>query len=49
MSEEHDPNKVTVDTAYKTRWIWYHTILALELAMTNVLMIGILVVLCIKL
>ena len=24
-----DPDDLTVDNAYKTRWIWYHTILAI--------------------
>ena len=24
-----DPGEVTIDNAYKTRWIWYHTILAI--------------------
>ena len=37
-----DPEKITVDNAYKTRWIWYHTILAIELLITDVLLIGIL-------
>jgi len=36
---------LNVENAYKTRWVWYHTILALELLMTNILLIGILVVL----
>ena len=26
-----DPDDLTIDNAYKTRWIWYHTILGLEL------------------
>lgn len=34
--------KLTIDNAYKTRWVWYHTILALELLMTNVLLVAIL-------
>ena len=33
---------LTIDNAYKTRWVWYHTILALELLMTNVLLVAIL-------
>jgi len=28
---EADPADLTVDNAYKTRWIWYHTILGIEL------------------
>ena len=26
---EADPNDLTLENAYKTRWIWYHTILGL--------------------
>lgn len=44
-----DPEDISVDNAYKTRWIWYHTILALELLMTNVLLAGILTALVVKL
>ena len=44
-----DPNEVTVEHAYKTRWIWYHTLLALELLLVNVLLIAILVTLAVKL
>ena len=29
--DEPDPDDLTVDNAYKTRWIWYHTILGLSL------------------
>ena len=43
-----DPEDISVDNAYKTRWIWYHTILALELLMTNVLLAGILTALVLK-
>ncbi len=44
-----NPEDLTVDNAYKTRWIWYHTILALELFIVNVTLIGILVLLGVKL
>ena len=44
-----DPDDLTVDNAYKTRWIWYHTILGLELLMVNMLLIAILIVLAVKL
>lgn len=44
-----DPEDISVDNAYKTRWIWYHTILALELLMTNILLCAILATLAIKL
>ena len=48
VDNDPDPAEISVDNAYKTRWIWYHTILALELLMTNVLLAGILVVIAIK-
>ena len=35
---EPDPGELTMDNAYKTRWIWYHTILALELLLVNMLL-----------
>tara|TARA_R100000234_G_scaffold90245_1_gene58523 strand:+ start:1160 stop:1354 length:195 start_codon:yes stop_codon:yes gene_type:complete len=47
--KEPDPEDLTVDNAYKTRWIWYHTILGIELALTNILLIAILVLLGVKL
>ena len=44
-----DPDDLSIDNAYKPRWIWYHTILALELLIIIMLLAGILVVLGIKL
>ena len=44
-----DPDDLTVDNAYKTRWIWYHTILGIQLFILIVLQIAVLVVLSIKL
>lgn len=49
MKDDTDPSDVSIENAYKTRWIWYHTILALEILMTNILLIAILIVLSIKL
>lgn len=49
IEEEIDPSDLTLQNAYQTRWIWYHTILALLLVMVNVTLIGILVTLAIKL
>ena len=49
MADDVDPNEVTIENAYKTRWIWYHTILAIGIFMTNVLLISILLLLAIKL
>lgn len=48
VDNDPDPSDISVDNAYKTRWIWYHTILALELLMTNILLAGILVAIAIK-
>ena len=45
---EPDPDDLTIDNAYKTRWIWYHTILGIELFVIIVLLTAILVVLAIK-
>jgi len=38
-----------VNEVYQSRWVWYHTILAIELFFTNVLLLCILVVLAVKL
>ena len=37
-----------VNKVYEARWVWYHTILAVEIAFTNVLLLGILFVLAFK-
>ena len=37
-----------VNKGYEARWVWYHTILAIEIAFTNVLLIVILAVLALK-
>tara|TARA_B100000085_G_C18199397_1_gene373031 strand:+ start:160 stop:354 length:195 start_codon:yes stop_codon:yes gene_type:complete len=47
--QDPDPAQLTVDNAYKTRWIWYHTILGIGIFMVNILLIAILIVLAIKL
>lgn len=49
MKDDVDPAEVTIENAYKTRWIWYHTILAIEILFTNILLVAILVVLTFKL
>ena len=46
---EPDPDEITIDNAYKTRWIWYHTILGILIATTNILLLAILIILAIKL
>lgn len=45
---EKGGNHPEVNKVYEARWVWYHTILAIEIAFTNVLLIGILFVLAIK-
>ena len=47
--KEPDPDDLTIDNAYKTRWIWYHTILGLLMLMANMIMLAILLLLAIKL
>ena len=49
MQDDVDPDEITIENAYKTRWIWYHTILAIGIFMTNVLLIAILTLLAIRL
>ena len=48
MEDDVDPNEVTIENAYKTRWIWYHTILAIGIFMTNIVLIAIFLLLAIK-
>lgn len=38
----------TVNQVYRARWVWYHTILAVEIAFTNILLLAILFVLAFK-
>ena len=49
MADDVDPNEVTIENAYKTRWIWYHTILAIGIFFTNIVLIAIFLLLAIKL
>jgi len=51
-TEETDDDvdtKVNIHTLYKHRWVWYHLILCIQMILTNILLIGILIVLGIKL
>ena len=48
-SSSPDPDELTIENAYKTRWIWYHTILGLFMLIANVVLIAILLLLAIKL
>jgi len=49
MESEIDPDDLSMENAYKTRWIWYHTILAVLIFFTNLLLFGIFILLAIKL
>jgi len=46
--KDPDPDDLTVDNAYKTRWIWYHTILVIELLVIIILLTAILVAISVK-
>ena len=51
-TEESDDNvdtKVNIHTLYKHRWVWYHLILCIQMILTNILLIGILIILAVKL
>ena len=41
--------RVNVHTLYKHRWVLYHMILCIQMILTNILLVGILVTLAIKL
>ena len=47
--KEPDPDDLSIDNAYKTRWIWYHTFMELELLIIIMLLLGILITLGVKL
>lgn len=42
------PESEEVDKVYQARWVWYHTILAVEILFTNILLLAILVVVSFK-
>lgn len=44
-----DPDDLTIENAYKTRWIWYHTILGGLMFFANIIMLGIFILLAVKL
>ena len=41
--------KVNIHTLDKHRWVWYHLILCIQMILTNILLIGILITLAVKL
>lgn len=49
VEKSPDPEDLTIENAYKTRWIWYHTILGLLMLMANIIMMAIFLLLAIKL
>jgi len=42
------PENEEVEKVYQARWVWYHTILAVEILCTNILLIGLIVVVALK-
>ena len=42
------PESEEVDKVYQARWVWYHTILAVEIFCTNILLIGLIIVVALK-
>ena len=49
VEKSPDPADLTIENAYKTRWIWYHTILGLLMFFANIVLIAIFLLLAIKL
>jgi hypothetical protein len=45
---ENLPQEGEVEKVYQARWVWYHTLLAVELFFTNVLLLLILFVMAFK-
>lgn len=39
---QEDETKIERDKTYETRWVWYHTLIVVELAVTNILLLWIL-------
>ena len=48
-TDDNDNPKVNIHTLYKHRWVWYHLILCIQMILTNILLIGILIILAVKL
>ena len=45
---ERLPQDGEVEKVYQARWVWYHTILAVEIFFTNILLLALLVVTSLK-
>ena len=41
IDDSPDPDDLTIENAYKTRWIWYHTILAGLMFFANIILFGV--------
>ena len=48
QNPDADPAELTIDNAYRTRWVWYHTILGLLLLFANLFLFGIFLLLAFK-
>jgi len=49
VEKDIDPADLSIENAYKTRWIWYHTILAGLMFIMVIIMLGIFTLLAVKL
>jgi len=49
IHKDADPDDLTIENAYKTRWIWYHTILAGLMFLLCIIQIATLTLLAVKL
>ena len=49
IDDSPDPDDLTIENAYKTRWIWFHTILAGLMFFANIIMFGFFILLAVKL
>ena len=49
IDDSPDPDDLTIENAYKTRWIWYHTILAGLMFFSNIILFGSFILLAVKL
>ena len=49
IDDSPDPDDLTIENAYKTRWIWYHTIQAGLMFFANIILFGIFILLAVKL
>tara|TARA_B100001250_G_scaffold414468_1_gene453053 strand:- start:2569 stop:2772 length:204 start_codon:yes stop_codon:yes gene_type:complete len=48
QEDDNEDTTVNIHTLYKHRWVWYHLILCIQMILTNILLIGILIILALK-